>query len=184
MDNPHVNGLFDDCFREHTIAVIRELAGAPEQSYAQEDADALERFLVRPLCDWMDQFGKAPPRFPEISAADDLIECATLTIAYGFRYRQHVAPEHIDKLDRLWQEFQRLAALGVVADQERSKTETRKRNAKNAKGRHKPLVTGPALREFRDRYVYQHGFERGWKKLAAQHFKVTPATIRAHENDQ
>lgn len=184
MDNPSVNPLFDDYFREHTIAVLRGRASAPELSYNLEDADTLDKSLVQLLYDWMDQFGNSPERFTEISAADDLIECATLDIAYGFRYRQHVAPEHIDKLDRLWQEFQRLAAIGVVAEQERSKTETRKRNARNAKGRHKPQVTGPALRDFRDKYIDQHGFERGWKKLAATHFKVTAATITAHENDQ
>jgi hypothetical protein len=184
MDNAYVHELLDDYFRESTIDTLRERASAPEQRYTVEDAETLERLLLTPLYDWMDTHGLGWHGFSGGSAADDLIECIKLDIAYGFRNRQHVPVERIDKLDRLWQNFQRLAAIDRVADQERKKIEVIKRSVKGGRGRKKPQVTGPELRKFRDEYIAQHGFERGWKKSAAEHLKVTRATITAHENDQ
>lgn len=176
--------LFDDYFRESTIAVLRERAGVPARSYTPEDADTLEKLLVKPLYAWMDTFGKERLRLTEIVAADDVLECVCLDVAYGFRYRQQIEREHVDKLDRLWTEFQRLAGVAIVADQEQTRIKASMRNAKNAKGRHKPSVTGCNIREFKAKYGCDNGKDYGWQAAAAKHFKVTRYTIKAHENDE
>lgn len=177
-------GLFDDYCREHTVRVLRERAGVAEGNYESADAETLELLLVAPLYAWMDHFGKDLRRLTEIVAADELIECATLDIGYGFRYRQHIPAEHIDKLDRLWTEFQRLAALAVVADENKKRTVAAKRNAKNATGRHKPNASGVAIRVFKEEFTYENGRSHGWIAAAANHFKVHRNTIKAHVNDE
>ena len=181
---PTWHALFDDYFREHTIRVLQERAKVPAQSYTIEDADTLEKLLVEPLYDWMDAFGKDNRRLSEISAADDVLECVRLDVAYGFKYRQQIEREHIDKLDRLWAEFQRLAGVALVADQEQARIKASMRNAKNAQGRHKPHATGVAIRKFKSLFEYDKGTTRGWLVAATKHFNVDRNTIKAHENDE
>ncbi len=176
--------LFDDYFREHTIDVLRERAGVPARSYTTEDADTLEKQLVEPLYAWIDAFGKDRRRLTEIVAADAVLECVNLDIAYGFKCRQQIEREHIDKLDRLWTEFQRLAGVAMVADQEQARIQAGRRNAKNATGRHKPQVTGSEIRKFKAKHEYDKGTAYGWIAAAATHFKVDRNTIKAHENDE
>lgn len=181
---PIWKALFDDCFREQTIEVLRERAGVPARSYTAEDAETLEKLLSEPIYAWVDAFGKGHRRHPEIIAADAVLECVGLDVAYGFKYRQQIEAAHIDKLDRLWAEFQRLAGVAMVADQEQARIQAGRRNAKNAKGRHKPQVTGSAIRQFKTKHEYDKGTAYGWIVAAAAHFKVDRNTIKAHENDE
>lgn len=176
--------LFDDYFREHTIDVLRERAGGPARRYTTEDADTLEKQLVEPLYAWIDAFGKDCRRLAEIVAADAVLECVDLDVAYGFKYRQQIEREHIDKLDRLWTEFQRLAGVAMVADQEQARIKASMRNVKNAQGRRKPHVTGPAIRDFKLKFEYDKGATHGWLTAATLHFMVDRNTIKAHENDE
>lgn len=176
--------LFDDYFRESTIDVLRERAGVPARSYTIEDAETLEKLLVEPLYAWIDAFGKDHRRLTEIVAAGAVLECVSLDVAYGFKYLQQIEAAHIDKLDRLWTEFQRLAGIAIAADQEQARIEAGRRNAQNAKGRHKPQVRGPAIREFKAKHEYDKGTAYGWIAAAATHFKVDRNTIKAHENDE
>lgn len=175
--------LFDDYFRERTIDVLRERAGGPARRYTVEDAETLEKLLAEPLYAWIDAFGKDHRRLTETIAADAVLECVDLDVAYGFKYRQQIEREHIDKLDRLWTEFQRLAGVAVVADQERARINASVRGSNNAQGRHKPHVTGPEIRKFKGGYMDRTLKEHGWIAAAAKHFKVTRNTITKHEND-
>ncbi|HOX60029.1 MAG TPA: hypothetical protein PLC99_24395 [Verrucomicrobiota bacterium] len=177
--NPALDALFDIYEQQRAIEVIRDWASLPDNRYTESDADTIKELLVDPLWEWIEQQGDNTTRRADVAAAIELVECADSDIVYGFRYRQKVHPCHIDELDRLWREFQRIVGAdmitGVLIQQEVASS----RQSKNASKPRKKEVTKASLDKFRDTFEAEYGRSWGWKKAACIEFEIDLKTLNS-----
>lgn len=169
--------LVDIGGQEHAIEVIREWADCASVDYQERDAETIERLLVGPLWRWIGQQGEGAERRSDVQAAMALATYADEDIAYSLRYRQKLYPEHINKLDGLWREFQRVVGVGSAMCEQRKRVELSRRQSLAASQKRKAAVTHEALTKFRDNFEARYGTSRGWKKAACAEFKIDNKTL-------
>ena len=170
-------GLLDVGYQESVIALLRDWSNCLDSEYMESEAKTVELELIEPLWWWIAEQGKQNLRRTDVVAAVALAECAASDITYGFRYRQKIYPEHVSKLDHLWKELQRQIGWGAIFETDRRKTEVAKRNTVAARSPRKKTVTKAALIEYKKKFEYKNGGERGWKKAAALEFSIDVKTV-------
>ncbi len=172
--------LLDVGYQEHAIDVLREWVACPDSAYEESWAGTVKSLLIDPLWWWIGEqrVPRAGQRI-DVAAAMALAEYAAEDIAYGFRHRQQLYPEHISKLDALWKEYQRQVGWGTIAETNIRSDCDSKRQSKRASNLRKPDVTKEALEEFRESYIKkQKTSVWGWQSAASRKFNVSTKTIR------
>jgi hypothetical protein len=172
-----IDGLFDIGEHEHAISVIGDWASFPDREYTDSYAKTIEAQLVAPLWEWIAEQGANANRRIDMLAAMELVECAENDIAYGFRYRQKVYPEHVKKLDYLWREFQRVVGAGAILEIDATKRKRSNTNRKNATGPRRRDVTKDELLKYKDEFESKNGRAWGWKTAAWLEFAIDFKTI-------
>jgi hypothetical protein len=182
LPSPAIDGLFDIYGQQHAIEVIRDWASVPDNRYTESDAKTIEDLVVDPLWEWIGQQGDNAKNRLDVKAAAELAEYAENDIVYGFRYRQKVYPEYVDKLDALWRELQRIVGAGTILGDRIKQEKASERQSINASQPRKKEVTKDALDKFKDEFDAKHGGTRGWKKSACIEFGIDLKTLNDRLN--
>lgn len=182
LRSPAIDGLFDVYGQQHAIEVIRDWASVPDNRYTESHAKNIEELVVDPLWEWIAQQGDNAKNRVDVTAAAELAESAENDIVYGFRYRQKVYPEHVDKLDALWREFQRIVGADTIIGDRIKQEKASERQSINASQPRKKEVTKDALDKFKDEFGAEHGRTWGWKKSACIEFGIDRKTLNERLN--
>lgn len=137
-------------------------------------AEIITNDLIEPLSIFVQ---KAHEKFPNsrlVVAGNSLINYLEFDLASKFRNNETIVTEQIDTLKNLVYEF--LAIYGNDAYPKITKISAAKSKAAKAP-RLKNAPTKDDLLKYKEDWIYDKGYERGWIKAAINHFGISRSTI-------